>query len=37
MTCQKPPPSFLVNVADKGLTGPVSYLESTLARSLRKR
>src|SRR5208282_1766275 len=33
----KATPGFLVSVADKGLTAPVSYLESTFARMVRKR
>jgi hypothetical protein len=28
MTCQEPPPLFFVSVASKGLTFPVSYVES---------
>jgi hypothetical protein len=32
----KATPGFLVNIADKGLTAPVSFLESTLAMSVRK-
>jgi hypothetical protein len=36
MTLSKAIPGFFVNIADKGLTAPVSYLESTLTRNISK-